>query len=93
MARQAGVSFSRHWEIYPDARLGIGKRGAARRPRTHRNEFPAGYSSASCTPALLASAWPAALILRQKTQPVELLSADGNLCAFSVSQPRGALHL
>src|SRR5271169_1374020 len=34
----------------------------ARRPRassqTHRNEFPAGYSLASCSPAELASAFP-----------------------------------
>ena len=41
----------------------------ARRPvassQTHRNEFPAGYSLASCSPAVPASAFPASTILQE----------------------------
>jgi hypothetical protein len=49
------MSFLRHWEIYPsDGNAGIG----ADVPAHRLDEFPVGYSSASCTPALLAFASP-----------------------------------
>lgn len=51
------MSFLRHGEIY----YPIEGAGACPAPSTHRcNEFPAGYSLASCSPALLASASPTA---------------------------------
>ena len=57
----ATMSFSRHGEIYQSD--GGGNRSGERlrsRPPTHRpDESPAGYSSASCSPAELASASPA----------------------------------
>jgi hypothetical protein len=46
-------------------------RGLEPAPETHRNEFPVGYSLASCSSAELASAWPTALILKP-TAPVTL---------------------
>jgi hypothetical protein len=49
------MSFFRYQEIYPpDGNAGI----AADVPAHRLDEFPVGYSSASCTPALLASASP-----------------------------------
>src|SRR5689334_24769092 len=49
------MSFLRYQEIYPpDGNAGI----AADVPAHRLDEFPVGYSSASCTPALLASASP-----------------------------------
>src|SRR5690242_4777681 len=49
------MSFLRYQEIYPpDGNAGI----AAAVPAHRLDEFPVGYSSASCTPALLASASP-----------------------------------
>jgi hypothetical protein len=49
------MSFPRYQEIYPsDGNAGI----AAGVPAHRLDEFPVGYSSASCTPALLASASP-----------------------------------
>src|SRR2546426_795688 len=62
----------------------------ARRPRassqTHRNEFPAGYSLASCSPAELASAFPTNLILQQSRLSVEQISADGSCLTSLLSQ-------
>ncbi|MBZ5614668.1 MAG: integrase core domain-containing protein [Acidobacteriia bacterium] len=56
----ATMSFFRHGEIYQSD---VGNRSGERpksRPPTHRSdESPAGYSSASCSPAELASASPA----------------------------------
>ena len=43
---------------------GIEKPGRGDPPRTHRNEFPTGYSLAGRSPALPASASPAKLILQ-----------------------------
>ncbi len=61
-------------------------------PQSHRNEFPAGYSLASCTPAALASALPTSPMLSPEFKPVELKSANGNLSRPSLSQPKGALQ-
>jgi len=58
----ARVSFFRHGEIYQND-VGVSKAGnepMTSAPSSHRpDEFPAGYSSASCSPAELASASPA----------------------------------
>ena len=45
-------------------------------PPTHRNEFPAGYSLAGCSPAEPASASPADLILQLKIPFAEQNSAN-----------------
>ena len=48
------MSFSRHQEIFPsDGGVGL----AANAPAHRLDEFPAGYSSAGCSPAEPASAW------------------------------------
>jgi putative transposase len=58
----ATMSFFRHGEIYqPDAgKNNSGERPKDRPPAHRSDESPAGYSSASCSPAELASASPAA---------------------------------
>ncbi len=56
------MSFLRHGEIYRPMNLSTGVPGRLRydRPVSHRfDEFPAGYSLASCAPAEPASASPA----------------------------------
>ena len=57
----ATMSFFRHGEIYPsDERTKRNGERPESRPPAHRpDESPAGYSSASCSPAELASASPA----------------------------------
>jgi hypothetical protein len=57
-----------------------------------RDEFPAGYSSASCSPAELASASPTDLSMRWGMTAGNCLSANGNLSLVSVSQARGSVH-
>jgi hypothetical protein len=53
------MSFFRHREIFqPDVIRLIGERPSSRSPAHRLDEFPVGYSSASCTPAALASASP-----------------------------------
>ena len=52
------MSFERHGEIYPNDK---GADDSADAPAHHSDEFPAGYSSAGCSPALPASASPAAV--------------------------------
>ena len=52
------MSFERHGEIYPNDKGADDKADA---PAHHSNEFPAGYSLAVCSPALSASALPAAV--------------------------------
>jgi hypothetical protein len=65
-------------------------RGLEPAPETHRNEFPVGYSLASCSSAELASAWPTALILKS-TAPLRYhFSANGNLSLISVSHLKGS---
>jgi transposase InsO family protein len=57
----AKMSFFRHREIYPSDGQGrnSGERLKSRPPAHRPDESPAGYSSASCSPAELASASPA----------------------------------
>lgn len=53
----------------------LGGRTVGRPPATHRDEFPAEYSLAGCSPAEPASAFSAMLILNQKlTRWLELFS-------------------
>jgi hypothetical protein len=53
------MSFFRHREIFrSDVIRLIGERPSSRSPAHRLDEFPVGYSSASCTPAALASASP-----------------------------------
>src|SRR5208282_5986629 len=49
-----------------------------RSPVTHRDEFPAEYSLAGCSPAEPASASSAALILKQKPPVRQCFPANGN---------------
>jgi hypothetical protein len=90
------MSFLRHLEIY---RLDgfLGRQKAAERgwpaPRPHRtDEFPAGYSSASCSPAELASASPVNLSVESQRIVGNGLPANGNLSLLSVPQPWGAVQ-
>jgi hypothetical protein len=85
------MSFRRHRKIYPDADT-LFALGWLPTPTPHRNEFSAGYSLASCTPAGLASASPASLILRQIPPFVDIISANGYLSPVSLYQQRGPLH-
>jgi putative transposase len=56
----ATMSFFRHGEIYQsDVKNSSGERPKSRPPAHRSDESPAGYSSASCSPAELASASPA----------------------------------
>ena len=57
-----------------------------------RDEFPAGYSLAGCSPAEPASASPTALRMPEGIAAGKQLPANGNLSLVSVSQPRGAVH-
>jgi hypothetical protein len=63
----ATMSFLRHQEIYSDGpKTETPEKTNAASPATHRNEYPAGYSLAGCSPAEPASASPAGLILQQE---------------------------
>ena len=59
------MSFFRHREIFRSDVIRLVRERRNRRSRPHRlDEFPAGYSSAGCSPAGPASASPTAFILR-----------------------------
>jgi putative transposase len=64
----ATLSFFRHGEIYQsdEGSYNRGERPQSRPPAHRPDESPAGYSSASCSPAELASASPADYILKEK---------------------------
>jgi hypothetical protein len=71
-----------------------GEPRAGRSARTHRaDEFPAGYSSAGCSPAEPTSASPAASIMDQDPSAGDDSPANGNLSPFSLSHHRGSVHL
>jgi hypothetical protein len=84
--------------------LGAGAafRWSAPRPREQRagrialahrfDESPAGYSSAGCSPAEPACAWPAKLSLPHNGSAGYDLSANGNLSPNALSQAGGAVH-
>src|SRR5260370_32459341 len=57
-------------------------------PRTHRNEFPAEYSLASCSPAVLASASPAKLILQPWSLFAKNNPANGSCRIYTLSHKR-----
>src|SRR5579864_6378820 len=57
-------------------------------PRTHRNEFPAEYSLASCSPAELASAFPAELILQPWSPFAKKNPANGSCRIYTPSHKR-----
>ena len=81
------MSFWRHAEIYPSD----GGQTLGAQPPAHRlDEFPAGYSSAGCSPAEPASASPATSNMRYVVIADNGLSANGNLSLISVSHGRGA---
>ena len=82
------MSFPRHEEIFPsdgDARF-------ANAPAHRVDEFPAEYSSASCSPAAPASASPASASLRWWYDFAYRFAANGNVSLFPLSHPWGALH-
>jgi len=83
------MSFLRHREIYPSDG---GKTLTGRAPTHRLDEFPTGYSLASCSPAEPASASPVNLILLRLHSFVYEVSANGNLSLIFVSHRRGAAH-
>jgi hypothetical protein len=85
------MSFFRHEEIYRPMSGSTG--GLATAPSLHRyDEFPASYSSASCSPALLASASPAVGSMIGFTSAGNALPANSHLSLISVFHPRGAVQ-
>ena len=83
------MSFFRHREIYPsDGGAGF----AANAPAHRLDEFPASYSSASCSPAELASASLACSSVKSDRRNGKKFSANGNLSLISVSHRRGSLQ-
>ena len=67
----------------------IEERGASERPpQTHRNEFPAEYSLAGCSPAGPTSASSAGFILHNWIPFVKEISANGSCRIYSVSHQR-----
>ena len=69
-----------------------GRDGRTRALLIVRDEFPVGYSLASCSPAELASASPTALSMRWGMTAGNCQSANGNLSLVSVSQAWGSLQ-
>ena len=79
------MSFFRHGEIYHY------DEGATPQDHAlaHRNdEFPAGYSSAGCSPAEPASASPAGAIILEYFSDAKKFAVNGKLSPVTVSQPR-----
>ncbi len=94
------MSFSRHGEIYhcDEGHRSEHRWGEGAIPQehalAHRNdEFPAGYSSAGCSPAVPASASPAGAIILELAPLAKDFAANGKLSLITVSQPRGSLQL
>ena len=63
-----------------------------RAPLIVRDEFPAGYSLAGCSPAEPASASPTGSSMRWSIHAGKCLPANGNLSLITVSQARGPLQ-
>jgi len=83
------MSFSRHGEIYHFDEGAI----LADHALAHRtDEFPAGYSSAGCSPAWPASASPAAAIMVWSFLHAKNFAVNGKLSLIALSQPWGAVH-
>ncbi len=68
--------------------------GAARplRPSHRLDEFPPGYSLASCTPAWLASASPGEVNMNHFPFVCYSSAANGNVSLFILSHDRGSLQ-
>ena len=64
-----------------------------RPPHPHRNEFPAEYSLAGCSPAEPASAFPAGLILHNHIPFAKEISANGTCRIYSVSHKRAQRNI
>src|SRR5438874_1782829 len=90
------MSFWRHEEIYrSDVGLSEARNGNGCRRSPHSSgcdEFPVGYSSAGCSPAVPASASPPGNDSQQPMLPYNDFAASGNNPLNSVSQPKGALQ-
>ncbi len=85
------MSFLRHPEIYPTMSAAQG--GLAAAPSIHRfDEFPAGYSSAGCSPAEPASAWPASPSIIEERKVGNGLPANGSLSLITLYHQRGAVQ-
>jgi len=80
------MSFLRHWEIYRNSLKG----GLATAP--HCDEFPASYSSASCSPAELASPSLASKSMIASVLVGNDFSANGTVSLVSVFHRTGALQ-
>jgi putative transposase len=74
----AKLSFLRHREISSDAQITESPGSTKGSPKTHRSEFPAGYSSAGCSPAEPVSASPAGLVLPQESPSAKEVAANGD---------------
>src|SRR6516164_4201866 len=86
------MSFLRHREIFRPIEAGRGDHVTA--STLHRfDEFPAGYSSASCSPAEPASAWPASGSMIGSVVIDNDLPANCNLSLISLYHRRGAVQL
>ena len=90
------MSFPRHGEIYRSDLAYTSREprsSLVTAPRPHRlDEFPAGYSSAGCSPAEPASASPTTRSMRCVVPADNGLSANGNLSLAFVSHGRGAVQ-
>ena len=73
----ATMSFLRHRKSIPMAPNRKRQERTTPSPATHRNEFPAGYSLAGCSPAEPASASPADLVLKQELPVAKENAANG----------------
>jgi len=83
------MSFSRHGEIY---HCEEGATLADHAPAHRNDESPAGYSLAGCSPAVPASASPAAAIMLWFISRAKDFAANGKLSLITVSHPRGSLQ-
>jgi hypothetical protein len=89
------MSFLRHEEIYR-SNVGLGEAGSGNLSSLPAliglDEFPVGYSLASCSPAEPASASPTANDSQQPTLPYNDSAANGDNLLNFVSQPKCALQ-
>ena len=88
------MSFFRHGEIYQSDGGGTcsGERPQEPPPDHRSDESPAGYSLASCSPAELASASPADVILKEKRKFEKENPSNGKCDNSTLSQQRGSPH-
>jgi hypothetical protein len=87
------MSFFRQGEIYhyDEGACGEGATPQDHAPAHRNDEFPAGYSSAGCSPAVPASASPASAIMLRTNFKTKSFAVNGKLSLFSLSQLRGAV--